>query len=221
MRPFPLYRVSPGLSGITHRGTVLYFERKFKREGKDLIIGIDEAGRGPLAGPVVAAAVILTAHSFKNRIDDSKKLTPLQRERAFLEIAEKSVFGVGIVSEQVIDRVNIYQATRIAMEIAVGRVLVKIDPAAGPRLQAIVDGNMTPRITIPCMKIIKGDARSQSIAAASIVAKVTRDRIMDIYDKVYPQYGFSVHKGYGTERHRRALREYGRSFIHRRSFECH
>ncbi len=199
---------------------MLYFERKFKREGKDLIIGIDEAGRGPLAGPVVAAAVILTTHSFRNRIDDSKKLTPIQRERAFLELAEKSLFGVGIVNEQVIDRVNIYQATRIAMEIAVARLLSKLKDADPARIQVLVDGNMAPQTGFPCLKIIKGDARSKSIAAASIIAKVTRDRIMNIYDRVYPEYGFSGHKGYATDGHRKAIRQHGRSRIHRRSFVC-
>lgn len=198
---------------------MLYFERKYKAEGKDLIIGIDEAGRGPLAGPVVAAAAILTTHSFKNRIDDSKKLTPQQRERAFLEITEKSLFGVGIVNEQVIDTVNIYQATRIAMEIAVANLLVKLDAPYDGRIQAIVDGNMMPQLGIPCRTIIKGDGRSQSIAAASIIAKVTRDRIMDIYDRVFPQYGFIRHKGYATEDHREALRRHGRCTIHRKSFD--
>jgi ribonuclease HII len=199
---------------------VLYFERKFKREGKDLIIGIDEAGRGPLAGPVVAAAVILTTHSFRNRIDDSKKLTSIQRERAFLELAGKSLFGIGTVSEQVIDRVNIYHATRIAMEIAVERLLARLPASEDAAIQAMVDGNMVPHICVPCVSIVKGDARSQSIAAASIVAKVTRDRIMNIYDRVFPQYGFAVHKGYATERHRDALRDFGRSLIHRKSFDC-
>lgn len=185
-----------------------------------MIIGIDEAGRGPLAGPVVAAAVILTTHSFKNRIDDSKKLTPAQRERAFLEIAEKSLFGIGIVNEQVIDRINIYQASRVAMEIAVERLLQKLDNPRVSRLQAIVDGNMTLDIGMPCFTIIKGDGRSKSIAAASIMAKVTRDRIMDIYGKVFPRYGFARHKGYATAEHRAALREFGRSVIHRKSFDC-
>jgi ribonuclease HII len=199
---------------------VLYFERKFKRAGKDFIIGIDEAGRGPLAGPVVAAAVILTTHSFNNRVDDSKQLTFIQRERAFLEIIEKSLFGIGVVNEQVIDRVNIYQASRIAMEIAVERLMEKIADPAEHAMQAMVDGNMMLDIGVPCVAIIHGDARSQSIAAASILAKVTRDRIMLIYDKVLPQYGFSRHKGYGTDGHRKALKTFGRSFIHRQSFVC-
>jgi ribonuclease HII len=199
---------------------LLYFERKFKRVGKDLIIGVDEAGRGPLAGPVVAAAVILTTHSFRNRVDDSKKLTPIQRERAFLEIAENSLFGLGIVNEQVIDRVNIYQATRIAMEIAVQRLLARLDDPRSCRIQAMVDGNMSPEIPVPCVQIIGGDARSQTIAAASILAKVTRDRIMEIYDRVFPQYGFSDHKGYSTDGHRKAIKTYGRSLIHRKSFVC-
>jgi ribonuclease HII len=199
---------------------VLYFERKFKREGKDLIIGIDEAGRGPLAGPVVAAAVILKTHSFKNRIDDSKKLTPQQRERAFLEIAVKSVFGIGIVNEKVIDEVNIYQATLIAMELAVEQLMGRMGHVPASRVQVLVDGNVSPKIPLPCLEIIKGDGRSKSIAAASILAKVTRDRIMDVYDQVFPQYGFRRHKGYSTDGHRLAIRQFGRSIIHRKSFTC-
>jgi len=199
---------------------VLYYERKYKRQGRDLVIGIDEAGRGPLAGPVVAAAVLLATFSFRNRIDDSKKLSAAQRERAFLEITQKSFYGIGILNEQVIDRLNIYQATRVAMEIAVERLLEKLPDPADSRLQALVDGNMAPRIAIPCLTIVGGDRRSKSIAAASIVAKVTRDRIMDIYDRVFPQYGFVRHKGYATEVHRKALKKYGRSLIHRKSFEC-
>lgn len=199
---------------------MLYYERKYKRQGRDLVIGIDEAGRGPLAGPVVAAAVLLATFSFRNRIDDSKKLSAAQRERAFLEITQKSFYGIGILNEQVIDRLNIYQATRVAMEIAVERLLEKLPDPADSRLQALVDGNMAPRIAIPCLTIVGGDRRSKSIAAASIVAKVTRDRIMDIYDRVFPQYGFVRHKGYATEVHRKALKKYGRSLIHRKSFEC-
>jgi len=206
---------------VTTAGAVLlYYERKFKREGRDLVVGIDEAGRGPLAGPVVAAAIILPEHAFVSRVDDSKKLSPAQRERAFLEITRDSLYGIGIVNEQVIDRLNIYHATRVAMEIAVERLLEKLPVPAEGRIQAIVDGNMVPRVPIPCLAIVGGDGRSRSIAAASIVAKVTRDRIMDIYDRVFPQYGFVRHKGYGTQIHREALRKYGRSAIHRKSFTC-
>jgi ribonuclease HII len=196
---------------------VLYYERKFRRLGFDTIIGVDEAGRGPLAGPVVAAAVALKAKGFRSRIDDSKKLTPRQREAAFLEISAKSAFGIGIVNEQVIDRVNILQATRLAMLQAVGSLIKKFG-ASGARPCLIVDGNMPLDAGFPCQPIVGGDGRSKSIAAASILAKVSRDRIMSIYDRVYPGYGFLRHKGYPTSAHRRALKKLGPSPIHRKSF---
>lgn len=197
---------------------MLYYERKLKRSGYNIIIGVDEAGRGPLAGPVVAAAVTLKTTRFKNRIDDSKKLTPRARERAFLEIVNKSVFGIGIVNEQIIDRLNILVATRIAMEQAIAKVMKKIKVFPSRRLHALIDGNVKLDINIPFTNIIKGDSKSKSIAAASILAKVTRDRIMNVYDRVYPWYGFCRHKGYATQMHRVALREFGPSLIHRASF---
>jgi len=197
---------------------VLYYENKFKKKGYKVIIGIDEVGRGPLAGPVVAAAVTLKTNRFKNRIDDSKKLSPRQREKAFLEIGVKSVFGIGIVSEKIIDRVNILQATIIAMEQAVCELTGKLKNGRRNNMHALVDGNVKLRLGIPVTNIIRGDSKSKSIACASIMAKVTRDRIMDIYDKVYPQYGFIKHKGYCTRLHRAALNKFGPSIIHRRSF---
>jgi ribonuclease HII len=197
---------------------VLYYERKLKKEGFDLIIGVDEAGRGPLAGPVVAAAVALKKTRFKNRIDDSKKLTSRARERAFLEILDKSVSGVGIVNEKIIDRLNILEATRIAMEQAIAGLMDKIGEIKPRRTHVIVDGKVKLDIGLPYANIIKGDGRSKSIASASILAKVTRDRIMSLYDKVYPQYGFSRHKGYPTKAHKSAIRKFGPSLIHRNSF---
>lgn len=199
---------------------MLYYERKLKKCGYDLVIGVDEAGRGPLAGPVVAAAVALKTTRFYNRIDDSKKLTSLKRERAFAEIVRKSIFGVGIVQEKVIDRLNILEATRMAMEQAVSSLKGKIDSSRYKRIHVIVDGNMGLELDLPCTEIIKGDAKSKSIASASIVAKVIRDRIMLFYDKIYPDYGFSNHKGYPTKEHKSILKKIGPSLIHRKSFAC-
>jgi ribonuclease HII len=197
---------------------VLYYERKLKKRGYDLIIGVDEAGRGPLAGPVVAAAVALRTTRFKNRIDDSKKLTFLIREKAFLEIINKSIFGIGIVNEKVIDHVNIREATRFAMERAIASLIDKLDSYKHKRIHIIVDGNINLNVDLPYTSIIKGDSRSKSIASASILAKVIRDRIMEFYDRLYPQYGFSQHKGYPTKKHRIALKRFGPSLIHRMSF---
>jgi ribonuclease HII len=198
---------------------VLYFEKKLKRQGCGIIIGVDEAGRGPLAGPVVAAAIVLKCNTFKNRVDDSKQLSARQREQAFLEISNKSLYAAAFVNEQVIDRVNIYQATRLAMESAVVSLLEKISlQQALCTVHIIVDGTMRLDVGQPCTAIVKGDNRSLTIASASIVAKVLRDRVMAIYDRVYPQYGFARHKGYATGEHYSRLREWGPSPIHRRSF---
>lgn len=197
---------------------MLYYERKLRKKGFDLIIGVDEAGRGPLAGPVVAAAVALNTYRFKNRIDDSKKLTSLSREKAFSEIIDKSVFAIGITNEKIIDRVNILVATRMAMEQAISSLIDKLSPAKVKRTHIIVDGNLTLDVALPYTCIINGDSRSKSIACASILAKVTRDRIMKLYDRIYPQYGFIRHKGYPTKMHRAVLKRLGPSLIHRKSF---
>jgi ribonuclease HII len=197
---------------------VLYYENKLKALGFDTIIGIDEAGRGPLAGPVVACAVNLLSTRFKNRIDDSKKLTAEERESAFPEIIGKSVFGIGIIDEKVIDRINILQATHRAMENALSSLLEKIDSPGKKRIHLLIDGNIILNTGLPSWPIIKGDTKSKSIACASIIAKVTRDRIMCQYDKVYPQYGFRRHKGYPTQMHKRAIRDFGPCRIHRVSF---
>jgi ribonuclease HII len=133
---------------------LLYYETNLKKKGFDLIIGVDEAGRGPLAGPVVAAAVALNTYRFKNRIDDSKKLTALSREKAFLEIIDKSVFGIGIIDEKIIDRVNILQATRLAMEQAINFLVDKLVLGDLSRIHVIVDGNMELNIALPYTKII-------------------------------------------------------------------
>lgn len=196
---------------------MLYFERKLKEQGYDFIIGVDEAGRGPLAGPVVAAAVLLQTYNFESRIDDSKKLSPKAREKAYFEIGNKGIFGVGIVSHRRIDKINILNATRQAMEAAV-RVLLSKSGFDDAPAHIIVDGNMPICTGLPCETIIGGDGRSISIASASIMAKVTRDRIMDEYDLLYPEYGFKNHKGYPTRAHRDILKKLGPCPIHRRSF---
>lgn len=183
-----------------------------------MIIGVDEAGRGPLAGPVAAAAVTLKTTHFKNRIDDSKKLTHHQREHAFGEIINKSVFGIGIINELIIDRVNIQVATRMAMEEAISALIKKLKPNRRKGIHIIVDGDIKLDIGFPFTGIIKGDGKSKSIACASILAKVTRDRIMSLYDRIYPQYGFLKHKGYPTREHRMALKRFGPSLIHRTTF---
>ena len=191
--------------------SLLLHEKNLNRSGYSSIAGVDEAGRGPLAGPVVAGAVIIKDVRFKERIDDSKKLTAKSREKAYREILEKSIVGVGIVSEKTIDKVNIYQATKKAMQMAISRLKIPPD-------YCLVDGNMKIVTKCPLRCIVGGDSKSLSIAAASIVAKVTRDRIMVKYDKLYPQYGFAKHKGYGTKEHMAAINEHGASPIHRNSF---
>lgn len=197
---------------------MLYYERKFIKLGFNLIIGVDEVGRGPLAGPVMAAAVSLRTVRFENRIDDSKKLSPSQREHAFGEIINKSVFGIGIINEKVIDRLNIAVATRMAMEKAISGLIDKLKPNHRKRIHILVDGNIKLDIDLPFTNIIKGDSKSKSIACASILAKVIRDRIMSLYDRIYPQYGFLKHKGYPTKEHRTALKRFGPSLIHRTTF---
>lgn len=174
--------------------------------------GCDEAGRGPLAGPVVAACVVLPRDSRISYVNDSKKVTKLRRPKVYDEIMSEAIgVGVGIVEPQKIDEINILQATYSAMQIAVGSLNVV------PEL-LLNDAIIIPGIDIPQEKIIKGDAKSYSIAAASIIAKVTRDRMMEEYDKEYPGYGFKDHKGYGTKAHYEALRRLGMCPIHRRSF---
>lgn len=188
-------------------------EYEHRYEDYTLICGIDEAGRGPLAGPVTAGAVILPKDCQILYLNDSKKISEARREELFLEIQEKAVsYGVGIVSPGVIDEINILQATYEAMRQAIAKL------SAVPAL-FLNDAVVIPGIAIEKqVKIIKGDTKSVSIAAASIMAKVTRDHMMVQYDKLYPQYGFAKHKGYGTKAHMDAIREYGMCPIHRRSF---
>lgn len=197
---------------------MLYYERKLQEKGYNLIIGVDEAGRGPLAGPVVASAVHLLTTDFKNRVDDSKKLSAQQREKAYFEIIRNSVFAIGLKNEKVIDELNIRVATHNAMKDAVLKLINKLSSHKPQGIHVLVDGNMDIDAGYPCLSVVKGDSKSLSIAAASIIAKVTRDKIMCAYDKLYPQYGFLRHKGYPTRFHKAAIRKYGLSSIHRISF---
>lgn len=178
----------------------------------EIIAGVDEAGRGPLAGPVVAAAVILSDTKIEG-LRDSKKLSAKKRELLFEEINDNSIsVGIGIVSEKEIDRINVLAATQKAMQMALGRLNQK------PTL-ALIDGYKLPNQVIPNKGIIKGDTKVESIMAASIIAKVTRDAIMLEYDIIFPEYGFAKHKGYGTKQHMEALNNYKATPIHRKSFK--
>jgi len=188
------------------------YENRFKNKGYSLIAGIDEVGRGSLAGPVVAAAVILPNQSFIPYIKDSKKLTPQKRAELYYVILEKAIdVGIGIVSANIIDRININQATFLAMKKAI--INLKKVPN-----YLFVDGFKIPQVNIPQLPLIKGEDKSISIASASIIAKVYRDNIMVQYDQKYPQYYFKKNKGYGTKEHLIALKRYGASGIHRKTY---
>ena len=192
--------------------SMLEFEQKYWQQGIRYIAGVDEAGRGPLAGPVVAAAVIFGPDVIIEGVNDSKKLTEKKRASLYHQIRELALsVGIGIVSHEVIDRINILQASLLAMNKALD--LLSITPQ-----QLLVDGNFFRHERYPVENIIKGDALSHSIAAASIIAKVTRDSLMVEVDRQYPEYGFAKHKGYGTREHIDAIRLHGYSPIHRRSF---
>lgn len=189
------------------------YEREFNEKGFDLIGGIDEAGRGPLFGPVVAACVVLPKDCLIEGVNDSKKLSEKKREALFDEIKEKAVaWGVGIVDNNVIDEINILQATRKAMHEAVLNLKVK------PNFIFVDAEEHVNTCGIPYLPIIKGDALSISISCASIIAKVTRDRMVDEYAKQYPEYGLEKHKGYGTKVHIEAIKKYGLTPLHRKTF---
>jgi len=192
--------------------TKLLYEQRARKAGFRNIAGIDEAGRGPLAGPVIACALILKTTRFIQKIDDSKKLTPKARNLAYVEILKKAHIGLGSVDEKLIDKINIYQATRLAMEKAVSNLKKSPD-------FLLIDGRI--RVKTPCKKsnIIEGDTKSMSIACASIVAKVTRDKIMKEYHKQFPNYAFDRHKGYGTKLHIKLLKKHGPCRIHRKTFK--
>lgn len=188
------------------------YERDCRQKGYSLICGIDEAGRGPLAGPVVAGAVILPQDCEILGLNDSKKLSHKRREELYEEVTEKAIaWGAGVIGPARIDEINILQADYEAMCEAIGQL--KTMP------QILLNDAVTiPQVKLPQISIIHGDARSVSIAAASIIAKVTRDRMMVEYDSLFPEYGFAEHKGYGTAAHYEAIRKYGPCMIHRKSF---
>ena len=190
-----------------------FYEKKAFEKGFFNIAGVDEAGRGPLAGPVVSAAVILPALSRLSDISDSKRLTPKKRIHLYDKIYDHAVsIGIGIIDAIEIDRINVLQASLLAMAISVENLAPQPDCL-------LIDGTFSISSNVPQKPIPKGDALSISIAAASIVAKVTRDRLMERYHQDYPQFGFIKHKGYPTKAHKAAIRQYGCCPIHRRSFK--
>ncbi|MGX6979431.1 ribonuclease HII [Vagococcus elongatus] len=189
-----------------------HYENELREKGYKLIAGIDEVGRGPLAGPVVAAAVILPENVALDGLNDSKQLSLAKRESLFLEIQETALaIGIGVVSPETIDRLNIYQATLLAME----QALQKLTPQPD---FVLIDAMTVKNSSLPQKSLIKGDAKSVSIAAASVMAKVTRDRMMADYDQTFPGYGFAKNAGYGTAEHLAGLADNGVTAIHRKSF---
>lgn len=188
-------------------------ENELREKGFKTICGIDEAGRGPLAGPVVVASVIMPANSMIEGVNDSKKISEKKREKIYDQILEEAVsYGIAIIGQDEIDEINILNATKKGLTVSLQELTEKPDLIVVDALSGI------DTMGIPYESIIKGDAKCYSIAAASILAKVTRDRIMREWDKVYPEYGFEKHKGYGTAAHIAAIREYGLCPIHRNSF---
>lgn len=205
---------------VVANGAVREIETWCVAQGLSWVVGIDEAGRGPLAGPVVAAAVVLDLNDLEQpwllELDDSKKLTAARREHAYDAIVQHArAYAIVSVENETIDAVNILQATIQAMEGALVEVCQKLDVV--PQ-RVFIDGNRPIRTELAQQTVVKGDARSLHIAAASILAKVTRDRQMDAYDRIWPEYGFAKHKGYPTRAHRAAIEEHGPCGIHRLSF---
>ncbi len=189
-----------------------YFEGMYRRRGYRQIAGVDEVGRGPLAGPVVAAAVILPEKGIAAKLLDSKQLSPQQREDLYPIILSQALgVGIGTIGPEEIDRINILEATFQAM-------IQAIEHLPSPPDFLLIDGNQGLRFSVPQKSIPKGDRLSNSIAAASIVAKVTRDRMMDEYHRQYPQYNFARHKGYGTKEHQQAIKAFGVCALHRKTF---
>jgi len=189
------------------------FETNLYKTGLQYIAGIDEAGRGPLAGPVVVGIAIMKPDSFIEGVNDSKKISEKKREKLYDQITEEAIdWSVGIVDQNEIDEINILNATKKALHMAISNLKVKPDRILVDALEHI------DTCGVPYTSIIKGDAKVYSISAASIIAKVTRDRMMQEYDEIYPQYGFAGHKGYGTAKHIQAIKEYGPCPIHRKSF---
>ncbi|MCB0711023.1 MAG: ribonuclease HII [Ignavibacteriae bacterium] len=190
----------------------LELERELQGQGYQLVAGIDEAGRGALAGPVVAAAVILPEDFSLKGVRDSKLIPELEREALYDKVISSVLaYGIGIVDNEVIDKINILQSTFVAMRTAVEQIQIRPDVA-------LIDGRDAPEVGVPAKAVIKGDAISVSIAAASIVAKVTRDRIMRDHHALFPEYGFDKNKGYGTRTHREAIERVGSCTLHRLTF---
>ena len=196
------------------------YEENLYNEGLKYICGIDEAGRGPLAGPVVVGAVVMPKDSMLEFMNDSKKVTEKRRELLYEEIVNTSLaYGIGIISQEEIDKINILNATKKGLHEALGQVIEKLKQK--PDIIIVDALREIDTFGITYESIIKGDATCYSISAASILAKVTRDRIMAEWDKIYPQYGFAAHKGYGTAKHIQAIKEYGPCPLHRKSFITH
>ena len=197
---------------IERLDNMLVFENEAYEKGYEFVCGVDEAGRGPLCGPVVAAAVILPKDAHIEGVNDSKKLSEKKREKLFDDIMQNAVaVGIGMSDVDVIEKINILGATKEAMKEAISNLSVIPD-------YVLIDGNQDINIDIDRQTVVSGDARSESIAAASIIAKVTRDRMLKQYDEIYPEYGFAKHKGYGTKAHIEAIKEHGITPIHRPSF---
>lgn len=191
---------------------MLLIEESLYDKGYEHICGVDEAGRGPLCGPVVAAAVILPKHGCIEGVNDSKKISEKKREKLYDDIMKGAIaVGIGISDVDVIEKVNILNATKIAMKKAIESLSIKPD-------YVLIDGNQKIDIDILQETVVSGDAKSESIASASIIAKVTRDRMLRKFDEMYPEYGFAKHKGYGTKAHIEAIKKYGLTPIHRKSF---
>jgi ribonuclease HII len=189
------------------------FELRARERGFKVIAGVDEAGRGPLAGPIVAAAVVFPEEYSNKEIRDSKQLTAKKREGLYQRIRMDALaVGIGVIEPSVIDKINVLRATILAMEEAVANLSLPID-------YLLIDGNHPIRAEVPQETIVKGDSMSVSVAAASIIAKVSRDRIMEMYHRQFPRYNFIENKGYGTKEHREAIRKFGFCKIHRRSFK--
>ena len=198
---------------IERLNTLKEFEENLYKTGIKTIAGIDEAGRGPLAGPVVVGVAIMKPTSFIEGVNDSKKISEKKREELYEKITEEAIdWAVGIVDQQEIDEINILNATKKALKMAIENLKIKPDRIVVDALEHI------DTCGIPYTSIIKGDAKVYSISAASIIAKVTRDRIMKEYDEIYPDYGFAAHKGYGTAKHIQAIKQFGPCPIHRKTF---
>ncbi len=194
-----------------NEGLRFFYETEAAESGHGTVAGIDEAGRGPLAGPVVAAAAVVNDTGFSERIDDSKKLTARMRERAFIDILNRCDVGIGVASVEEIDRLNIYNATLLAMKRAISELSKEPD-------YLLIDGRMDVSTSQPRTYLTNGESKSVSIACASIIAKVFRDKLMVEEDRKYPRYGFRKHKGYGTREHIESIKKHGLCLIHRKTF---